>query len=94
MGPSPCGPRARSHSSGGGLGVSREKLRNSIQAWEQLAWPFERARTPYELGIVYQRKGDREEAGATLDEALATFTELGAKTDIEKVLARKDLLKA
>ncbi|MFQ6013317.1 MAG: serine/threonine-protein kinase PknK [Thermoplasmata archaeon] len=79
---------------GADWGTSEESLRRSIEAWGKLKWPYERGRTLYDLGTMYQQQGDREKAGAALDEALSVFTDLGTETDVEKVLARKDLLKA
>ncbi len=65
-----------------------------MTTWTRLGLPYERARTLYGLGTMYQRKGVREKAVAALDEALTIFNDLGAKTDVGKVLARKDLLTA
>ena len=39
-------------------------------------------------------KGDREKAHEDLDEALAIFQKVGAKKDAEKVLRKKEMLKA
>lgn len=75
-------------------GTSEEMLRRSVTAWTRLGLPYERARTLYGLGTMYQRKGVRAKAVAALDEALTIFNDLGAKTDVGKVLARKDLLTA
>ncbi len=79
---------------GADWGTSEESLRRSIEAWGKLKWPYERGRTLYDLGTMYQQQGDREKASGALDEALSVFTDLGTETDVEKVLARKDLLKA
>jgi len=39
-------------------------------------------------------KGDRDKAHENLDEALALFQKVGAKKDVEKVLRKKEMLKA
>ena len=39
-------------------------------------------------------KGDRGKANEDLDEALAIFQKVGAKKDAEKVLRKKETLKA
>jgi hypothetical protein len=40
------------------------------------------------------RKADREKAHEDLDDALAIFQKVGAKKDVEKVLRKKEMLKA
>jgi hypothetical protein len=40
------------------------------------------------------QEGDREKAYSFLNQALEIFQELGAKTDIEKMVAKKKLLTA
>jgi len=69
-------------------------FRNSLSAWNKLGRPYEKAKTLYELGISYQQKGDRKEASERFNEALEIFSRVGAKLDVENVLARKDLLGA
>jgi hypothetical protein len=39
-------------------------------------------------------KGDRDKAHEDLDEALAVFQKVGARKDVEKVLRKKEMLKA
>ncbi len=78
----------------GDWGAAEELLRRSFTFWTRLGAPYERARTLYGLGTMHQRQGEAEKAATALSEALTIFNDLGAKTDVGKVLARKDLLKA
>ncbi|MFQ5838836.1 MAG: protein kinase [Thermoplasmata archaeon] len=71
-----------------------ELFQKSIQKWRKAGRTYELGRTLYELGVMHQQKGDREGASEPLNQALEIFTGLGAKMDIERVLARKELLKA
>lgn len=70
------------------------RLETSLARWERVGWPYERGRTLYELGTMHQRRGDGEAAGRALDRALEVFTDLDARSDVEKTLARKGLLEA
>ncbi len=69
-------------------------LRKSIDAWEKIGWPYELGEAYYELGVVYQQKGDMRAASESLNRALELFTPLGARLEMERVLGRKELLKA
>ncbi len=77
---------------------SREGVTNSFQKavdlWRKIGWPYEEAKTLYELGIAYQQMGDKRGASEPFNRALEIFTRLGAKWDVQKVLARKELLRA
>jgi serine/threonine protein kinase/tetratricopeptide (TPR) repeat protein len=79
-------------------GSKAEGAINSFQKaadlWRKIGWPYEEAKTLYELGVASQQTGDKRGASEPLNQALEIFTRLGAKWDVEKVLARKELLKA
>jgi len=74
----------------------------SLQEWEALslrewsAYIFAR-RVLFEYARVYlerDQEGDREKAHSLLNQALEIFQRIGAKKDIEKVIAKKKLLTA
>jgi len=81
---------------------SIELFEKSLQEWEALdAWewaPYDLARWVLcECARVYlerDREGDREKAHSLLNQALEIFQKIGAKKDIEKVIAKKKLLTA
>jgi len=74
----------------------------SLQEWEALdvrkwlVWFFARF-VLFEYGRVYlerDQEGDREKAHSLLNQALEIFEKIGAKKDIERVIAKKKLLTA
>jgi len=74
----------------------------SLQEWEALdgrkwfVWFFARF-VLFEYARVYlerDQEGDREKAHSLLNQALEIFEKIGAKKDIEKVIAKKKLLTA
>jgi len=74
----------------------------SLQEWEALGvrkwflYPFARY-VLFEYARVYlerDQEGDREKAHGLLNQALEIFEKIGAKKDIEKVIAKKKLLTA
>jgi len=77
--------------------TATESLDRAIQINRQYQLPWDEARTLYERGLMYLSrggKGDRDKAHDDLDEALAVFQKVGAKKDTEKVLRKKEMLKA
>jgi len=77
--------------------TAAESFDKAIQINRQYQLPWDEARTLYERGLMYLargRKGDREKAHEDLDEALAIFQKVGAKKDVEKVLRKKEMLRA
>jgi tetratricopeptide (TPR) repeat protein len=69
----------------------------AIEINRQYQLPWDEARTIYERGLMYLARGgrgDHEKAHEDLDEALAIFQKIGAKKDAEKVLRKKEMLKA
>jgi tetratricopeptide (TPR) repeat protein len=59
--------------------------------------PYYEARSLLDWGEMYLKRsspGDREKGMELLDQALAIFQRIQAKKMVEKVLARKELLKA
>jgi tetratricopeptide (TPR) repeat protein len=78
-------------------GTATESFDKAIQINRQYQLPWDEAKTLYERGLMYLargRKADREKAHEDLDEALAIFQKVGAKKDAEKVLRKKEMLKA
>jgi hypothetical protein len=78
-------------------GTSTESFDKAIQINRQYQLPWDEARTLYERGLMCQAptgKGDRDKAHEDLDEALAIFQKVGAKKDAEKLLTRKQMLRA
>jgi tetratricopeptide (TPR) repeat protein len=77
--------------------AATDSFDKSIQINRQYQLPWDEARTLYERGLMCLArggKGDRDKAHENLDEALAIFQKVGAKKDAEKVLRKKDMLKA
>jgi tetratricopeptide (TPR) repeat protein len=78
-------------------GTATESFDKAIQINRQYQLPWDEAKTLYERGLMYLargRKGDRDKAHEDLDKALAIFQKVGAKKDAEKVLRKKEMLKA
>jgi DNA-binding CsgD family transcriptional regulator len=59
------------------------ELRTASLAWQSLRMPHEAARTAVLCGLAYAALGDRITARLELDNARATFTELGARPDLD-----------
>jgi tetratricopeptide (TPR) repeat protein len=77
--------------------TATESFDKAIQINRQYELPWDEARTIYERGLMYLARGgqgDRDKAHQNLDEALAMFQKAGAKKDVEKVLRKKEMLKA
>lgn len=64
-------------------------LRHARQEWQRVGAPYETAQSRALLGVAYRRMGDEEGAVSELEAALATFQQLGARLDEERV---KELL--
>ena len=80
-----------------GWDTATESFDKAIQINRQYQLPWDEARTLYERGLMYLArggKGDRDKAHEDLDEALAVFQKVGAKKDAEKVLRKKEMLRA
>jgi tetratricopeptide (TPR) repeat protein len=78
-------------------GTATESFDKAIQINRQYQLPWDEAKTLYERGLMYLArggKGDRDKAHEDLDEALAVFQKVGAKKDAEKVLRKKEMLRA
>jgi len=78
-------------------GMAAESFDRAIQINRQYQLPWDEAKTIYERGLMYLARGgqgDRDKAHEDLDEALAVFQKVGAKKDVEKVLRKKEMLKA
>ena len=77
--------------------TAAESFDKAIQINRQYQLPWDEAKDLYERGLMYLahgRKADRDKAHEDLDEALAIFQKVGAKKDVEKVLRKKEMLRA
>lgn len=77
--------------------TATESFDKAVQINRQYQLPWDEAKTLYERGLMYLArggKGDRDKAHEDLDEALAVFQKVGAKKDAEKVLRKKEMLRA
>ncbi len=65
----------------------------TLEARKWSLWLFARALSEYaQLYLERNEEGDREKAHNLLNQALEIFQKMGAKKDIEKILAKKKLL--
>ena len=67
-------------------------LQQSIGVFEKLGRPLETARTQYLLALAHLRRGNVFSSIKLLELALATFSRLGAKHDLEKAITFKKTL--
>jgi tetratricopeptide (TPR) repeat protein len=77
--------------------TATDSFDKAIEINRQYQLPWDEARTLYERGLIYLTRGgqgDRDKAHKDLDEALAVFQKVGARKDVEKVLRKKEMLKA
>ena len=72
---------------GGDLDGALASLQEALREHERVSMPFERARTLLALGATRRRARMKRPARETLEEALATFDELGARLWAEKARA-------
>ncbi len=80
-----------------GWDTATESFDRALQINRQYELLWDEARTLYERGLMYLvrgRKGDRDKAHEDLDEALAIFQKVAARKDVEKVLRKKEMLRA
>lgn len=61
------------------------ELRAAARAWQSLHMPYEAARTAVLLGLACAALGDRATAAFEFDNARATFAELGARPDLDRL---------
>jgi len=81
---------------------SIDEFERILKEWEATMNPrrwnvYDFGRFAYEYARVYldrNEKGDREKAHSLLNQAMEMFQRVGAKKDIEKVIAKKKLLTA
>ena len=64
-------------------------LQSSIAIFEKLGWPYECAKTQQHLGLLHLQSGDALSAVKALGSAIGTFSELGAKPDLENASSLK-----
>jgi tetratricopeptide (TPR) repeat protein len=77
--------------------TATDSFDKAIQINRQYQLPWDEAKTLYERGLMYLARGDkrdRDKAHEDLDKALAIFQKVGARKDVEKVLRKKEMLKA
>jgi DNA-binding CsgD family transcriptional regulator/tetratricopeptide (TPR) repeat protein len=60
-------------------------LRLALRRWQELAAPYEAARTRVLLATACRAVGDEDAAGLELEAAEATFLELGAAPDVRRI---------
>ncbi len=60
-------------------------LRRAGQVWQELAAPYEAARTRVLVGLACRSLGDEDTAAMELDAARGVFAELGAEPDLARV---------
>ena len=61
------------------------ELRAAATAWRSLHMPYDAARVAVQLGLACAALGDRTSAALEFDTARDTFTELGARPDLDRV---------
>jgi tetratricopeptide (TPR) repeat protein len=92
------------HLAEGMLATARGNWTEAEQAFGQAlemegayGFPYNEGRALFEWGEMYLKRnsrGDREKGMELLDQALAIYQRCAARNDVEKVLARKELLRA
>ena len=73
---------------------AEDKLTLSAKIWNELGFRFFAGRDLLLLATVYHGSGNLNKSDESLNKAMELFTHLGAKMYAQKVLARKELLKA
>lgn len=61
------------------------ELRSAAREWQSLRMPYEAARTAVAIGLACAALGDRAAAALELDNARATFGDLGAHPDLDRL---------
>ena len=61
------------------------QLRVAAAAWHRLKMPYECARTAFLLGLACAALGDKVSAALEFHSARDTFTELGARSDLDRL---------
>ncbi len=64
---------------------AKKSLQLSIEGFRKLVSPFLLAKSLYELGVMSEREGEKEEARRSLDEAVGIYKKMGAKTYVDRV---------
>jgi predicted ATPase/class 3 adenylate cyclase len=71
------------------------EFKQALEGYRTLGHPWDAANTRYEMGLVHAARGnegDKDTARQLLDEALATFSALGAAPGIQKVAMASEKL--
>jgi DNA-binding CsgD family transcriptional regulator len=66
-------------------GGALSSLRGALRRWQELAAPYEAARTRVRIAVACRALGDEDTAALELDAARAVFDELAAATDLQRV---------
>jgi tetratricopeptide (TPR) repeat protein len=77
--------------------TATDSFDKAIQINRRYQLPWDEARTLYERGLMHLTRdgqGDQDKAHEDLDEALVIFQKVGARKDVEKILRKKEMLKA
>ena len=69
----------------GAPGEALEALRRACRGWQELAVPYEAARTRVLVALACRRVGDEDSAELELDAAHDAFVRLGAARDAERI---------
>jgi tetratricopeptide (TPR) repeat protein len=67
---------------------SAEELRKALAIWKKHRDVYAVIRTLYELGSVYQRGGDQENASKSFEEVLETSRRIGSTLYVDRTLAK------
>ncbi len=76
------------------FGEAEDKLSRSVAIWKELGFRFFAGRDLLLLADVYHGSRSLNKSDESLNSAMELFTQVGAKMYAQKVLARKELLKA
>lgn len=63
-------------------------LKRALGLWQEVGAPYEAAKTRLELGLAYEKVGNKEAAKLEIEAAGATFERLGATLDAERASER------
>jgi class 3 adenylate cyclase len=63
-------------------------LKRALGLWQEVGAPYEAAKTRVDLGLAYEKVGNKEAAKLELEAARTTFQRLGATLDAERATER------
>jgi len=89
-------PLAYCYLAEGLIAAKKKQIENAISSFQKnidifkkLGWPYELAKTQYQLGMVHLRRGNVLSSMKLFDAASEVFSRLGAKRDLEKTFSLK-----